>query len=101
MESVLPFLYSLVAIIGAAGYIPQIVSLIQTRDPSYNISISTWLIWSSSWVISLLYGIVCLSDLLFCIIATVNLTGCLSVLLLVVHNRRTSLCPVLTQPPHR
>lgn len=85
--SIIDVLYSGIAIIAIFGYTPQIVKLWQSKTNSKDISILTWLIWMSAWVISLLYGIFELADLKFCIVAIINLLGHVGVIGLTLRNR--------------
>jgi uncharacterized protein with PQ loop repeat len=85
--SILPHLYASVALIGAAGYVPQLITLWRTQGNAMSVSITTWLIWSSSWAISLAYGLIYLDDWRFCLIAAVNLAGHMLVIGLTLHRR--------------
>jgi hypothetical protein len=84
---IIPFLYQGVAIIGGIGYLPQIYKLIISKGISKDISIVTWLIWLSTWIISLLYGILFLDDWRFCLVASVNIAGHLAIIGLTLYNR--------------
>ncbi len=86
--SIIGFLYSLVGVVALIGYTPQIITLWKSKTPSTDVSIPTWLIWLSTWLVSLTYGIVELEDLKFCIIAIINIFGHLMVIGLVFRNRR-------------
>lgn len=52
-----------------------------------DISVSTWLIWSSTWIISFMYGYFELHDFKFCLVSGINLAGHLTVILLTCKNR--------------
>jgi len=86
--SIIGFLYSLVGVVALIGYTPQIITLWKSKTSSKDVSISTWLIWLSTWCISLTYGIVELADLKFCIIAVINIVGHLIIIGLTLKNRR-------------
>lgn len=86
---VIEHLYTLVFFIGLAGYLPQIIQLIRSRSYAEGISLVTWGIWSSTWVISLLYGYLCLADARFCLVAATNLLGNLTIISIVYYNRKS------------
>lgn len=83
----LPYLYQSVAVIGAIGYLPQIYTLAKAQDDCHDISLATWFIWISTWIISFLYGVFFLNDWRFLMIAGVNITGHIVVIGLTVYNR--------------
>jgi uncharacterized protein with PQ loop repeat len=83
----LPYLYQSIAVVAAIGYLPQILSLLRAKTPSLDISLTTWWIWFSTWVVSLVYGIVFIKDVRFITIACVNLAGHVGVIGLTVYNR--------------
>ena len=65
-------LYPFVFVIGLAGYGPQLFRLYQNPDSAEGLSLSTWAIWASTWLISLGYGITKLHDPMFCLTAGMN-----------------------------
>jgi len=83
----LPYLYSGIAPIAIAGYLPQIFRLAKSTGNSQDISLMTWWIWLSTWIISLLYGVFVLADWRFCLIAIVNVVGHLTVIGFTAYNR--------------
>lgn len=86
--SLIDWLYATIVIIAVFGYAPQLYKLWYSRSDSTDISIATWLIWLYTWVVSLLYGIIELQDLKFCIVAVINLFGHFGVIGLTIRNRR-------------
>ena len=80
-------LYAVVFFIGLAGYLPQIINLIKDQSSTKGISLLTWFIWSSSWLISLAYAYLCLEDLKFTLVAAMNLLGHMAVIALVIRGR--------------
>ncbi len=87
MEEIAGLLYPLVAIISIVGYAPQIKTLLfATRRPQ-NLSLSSWVIWLVSGVISLLYGVYQLQDSVFIFTAAVNLFLLTFTTGLIVYNR--------------
>lgn len=86
-ESVFTALYPLVFLIGLSGYLPQLYALITCRTSAESISLLTWFIWTSTWLISLGYGLTKLDDLMFCAVALMNVIGHLTVIILVMYRR--------------
>lgn len=86
MEAFFAFAYSLVALINVVSYFPQILSLIKARSRSVNVSISSWVMWALSYVLSVGYGLFCLGDMKFVIVSGISLIMVLSVTVLLVHN---------------
>lgn len=84
-------LYSCVAIVGAAGYIPQIIQLLKVKTQAKSLSLITWSIWLTTWIISFSYGLFYLHDTRFCIVALVNIIGHLAVMGLVLYRRKQHL----------
>ena len=84
---IIPLLYQLVAIISAIGYLPQIYNLIISTGKSLAISLTTWFIWLSSWLISLTYGILYIEDWRFILVASINVLGHVLIIGLTIYNR--------------
>jgi len=82
----LPYLYSSIATIAVAGYLPQIYRLAKSRGSSEDLSLVTWWIWLSTWLISLSYGAFIMKDWRFCMIALVNIAGHIAVIGLGTYN---------------
>jgi hypothetical protein len=87
MEQVFAFLYPLVALISGAAYLPQIVSLWKLENRAEDISLSSWCIWLASALISFGYGIFCLKDPRFCLVAALSVVMISLVVGLIMHNR--------------
>jgi len=85
--SVLPHLYGSLATIAIAGYVPQIYQLAKSEVAAEGVSLITWCIWLSTWIISLAYGALILVDWRLCMIAGVNIAGHLGVIGLAVYHR--------------
>lgn len=85
--SIIGFLYSLIGVIAIIGYTPQIITLWKSKTQSKDVSIPTWFVWLSTWIISLLYGIIELQDFKFSMIAVINIVGHLAILGLTFRNR--------------
>lgn len=86
-EQIISHLYAIVFLIGLAGYVPQIFALVKNDTDTKSISLLTWWVWLSSWIISLLYGVLCLSDIKFCIVASINIAGHITVMALIYYKR--------------
>ncbi|MGH1457002.1 MAG: hypothetical protein ACRBDI_09495 [Alphaproteobacteria bacterium] len=82
------FLYSLVGIIALFGYLPQIITLTKAKTPCLDVNIQTWCIWLTSWVISLIYGIIELHDLKFSAVALINVAGHCGILFTTIYKRK-------------
>lgn len=82
----LPYLYSSVATIAMVGYLPQIYRLAKSQGSSDDLSLVTWWIWLTTWLISLSYGALIMKDWRFCMVALVNITGHLAVISLGTYN---------------
>ena len=89
IENPIHLLYSSVAVIALAGYLPQIYRLYRAQDSNQNVSIVTWCIWAYCWVISLIYGIVVMQDMKFITLGIINLIGHAVIIALAVKNRRS------------
>ena len=85
--TILPYLYASIALVAIAGYLPQIYKLARSHGDSGDISLLTWLIWLSTWLISLLYGMLILHDVRFCLVAAVNIAGHVAIIGLTFYNR--------------
>ena len=86
--SIISLLYSTIVIIAVFGYAPQIWKLWKSDSDGNDISITTWLIWLYTWVVTLLYGWIELADLKLCIVAMINLVGHLTIIFLTYKNRK-------------
>ena len=86
--SIISLLYSTIVIIAVFGYAPQIWKLWKSDSDGNDISITTWLIWLYTWVVTLLYGWIELADLKLCIVAMINLVGHLAIIFLTYKNRK-------------
>lgn len=73
MSGLFVFLYPLVGILSILAYVPQIKSLLKTRTSPDDISLSSWLMWIFSCLLSLGYGIFHLKDVLFCLTTALGL----------------------------
>ena len=72
---VFTLLYPVVPLVGLAGFIPQISTLLRTQDTPSSISLSTWSMWTLTWLISFGYAVCAIQDVLFAITAGLNLIG--------------------------
>ncbi|MFK7839705.1 MAG: hypothetical protein AB8B83_05185 [Bdellovibrionales bacterium] len=85
--SIIDFLYATIVLIAVFGYVPQIYKLWTSNSDGMDISITTWLIWLYTWVVTLLYGMFELDDLKLCIVAIINLFGHVGIIGLTCRNR--------------
>ena len=82
------FLYPIVPLVGLTGYLPQIITLLKTSESPKSISLSTWLIWTTTWMISFGYAVFSLQDLLFATTSGMNLAGHVLIIALAVYKRQ-------------
>ena len=85
--SIIDILYGTIVLIAVFGYVPQIYKLIKSNSDGKDISITTWLIWLYTWVVTLLYGWIELEDTKLCIVAGINLFGHIAIIGLTLRNR--------------
>jgi uncharacterized protein with PQ loop repeat len=76
---ILTFLYSIGGIITFLGFVPTMKDLWQGK-PSANIS--TYVIWTSTTIITSLYGLFVLKNMVFNIVINLQVFACLIVLIL-------------------
>lgn len=86
--SIIDWLYATIVVIAVFGYAPQLWKLWKSKTDGKDISITTWLIWLYTWIVSLAYGIIELDDLKFCIVAVINLIGHIGIITLTLRNRK-------------
>lgn len=87
MIDLIKVLYSLSGLIVVASYIPQIYKLIKDINNAAGLSIYTWFGWSTTSIISVIYGVYVLKDPLFLYFSIANMTGCCVVFsFLLYHN---------------
>lgn len=82
------YLYPVVPLIGLMGFMPQIIRLVKLEQTPDAISLSTWLIWTTTWLISFGYAVYTLQDLMFAITSGMNLVGHILIIMLTVYKRQ-------------
>lgn len=87
MEEIFVSLYPLVAVIAFVGYMPQLKVILFAQCALGNISVTTWIIWASTWAISFGYGITKLHDVMFCVTAGMNLSVHFCIIAAVLYKR--------------
>lgn len=90
LSDVFLFLYPIVPLVGLMGFVPQIIAIIKTDTALRSFSISTWLMWLSTWCISFGYGALCIQDMLFCITCAMNIIAHVFIIALVFVKRRNN-----------
>lgn len=85
--STLVFLYGLVGVVTCIGYLPQIIKLVQAKDKTNDIALSTWGMWTMTSSITLAYSMLVSSDATFMFVSGVNALGCSCVFLLATYNQ--------------
>lgn len=86
--STLTFLYAGVGIVSAIGYYGTIKELLQKKPSA---SIPSYAVWTVTSLISLLYGIFVLPDLLFIAVSLLNFVACGVILVLLVRLKYTTI----------
>jgi hypothetical protein len=79
--------YSLFGVISAIGYGPQIWTLIKSTGRSMSTPITTWLLWSVEAIVTTLYAIFILQDMITIAIVSVDLLAAISICGLTIYNR--------------
>jgi len=74
--------YASVGVIATIGYLPTIKDLYFRKKMSANIS--SYVIWTASSVITVLYSLFILPDLLFRIVSGLNFASCALILILIL-----------------
>jgi hypothetical protein len=87
MDFLFAQLYPFVLVIGLAGFGPQIFKLIRDPASADGLSVSTWLMWTMSWCISLGYGLTNLNDAMFILTAAVFMAAHGAVLCFILYRR--------------
>lgn len=87
MMSAIIWLYLITNAIRIFTYVPQIVVVWRCTDGAFSVSLLTWGSWVLSHVSALFYGVLVVHDVPFVLIALINLFGCASVTVIVMHRR--------------
>lgn len=80
-------LYPVVPLVGLIGYAPQLLALIKTKRSPESISLSTWYLWTTTWLISLGYAGLVIGDLMLSVTAAMNVAGHAGVIWLTLYKR--------------
>jgi hypothetical protein len=81
-------MYPIVPLVGLAGFLPQVITLLRTREAPISISLSTWFVWTMTWVISFGYAAFVLHDVLFAATAGMNIVGHIVIIGLTIYKRQ-------------
>ncbi len=92
------FLYSTVGIIVAISYLPQVLRLIKAKTQCIEISLTSWMIWNYTSIISLLYSIVDLGDLKLSIVNAVNVLFINLIIVITLYKRNKYSAPTNNVP---
>lgn len=85
--SLISTLYSTVGFVIVAGYMPQIFRLIRTTTDCMDISVSAWMIWNYTSIVSLLYGIFEMHDPKFIFVCTTNILCINTIIFMTLYKR--------------
>ena len=90
-------LYPIVPLAGIAGYVPQLVSLLKASEAPKSISLSTWFIWTTTWLVSFGYAVFALQDILFATTSGMNLGGHLLIIFITIYKEQKYKAPQAQQ----
>lgn len=101
MESFAELLYPLVSIISLSAFLPQIKTLLAATGPSRDIALSSWYLWTFASIVSLLYGVFKLQDMMFTVTTVLAVVMNVTIVGLVIYNRhfRFPVCAMLVEEP--
>ena len=86
-------LYALVGLVSLLGYLPQLMVLVKGEKAPTEISLKTWTIWLFENFVAMLYGIICLQDVIFCVLTGLDLMFVSVLICLVINNRYVKFGP--------
>ena len=89
-EGSIIFAYTLIGAISLVAYLPQILMLFKSKGGSKDVSLQTWGVWSLNGLVSLLYAVYILEDLIASLIFAVDFLGAILILGLAASNRLRS-----------
>ena len=84
-DALFTFLYPIVPLVAFFGYIPQIIILVKADRAPKSISISTWTLWTITWLISFGYAIFSLNDPMFAFTCGMNVMAHMTIIILKVY----------------
>ena len=87
--SIIGFLYSTVGILVLFGYMPQIRRLWKSKTDCREISITSWMIWNYTAIVSLLYSVFDLADVKFSLVNGINVI-CINIIILLTLYKRSA-----------
>jgi len=85
--TILTALYGLQSVAVGISYAPQIRSVWKSESGARDISITTWLLWSATSLVSLLYALSVVKDVPFIAVSATSLVGSLVVSAMAVLRR--------------
>ncbi len=85
--TILSALYGLQSLAVGLSYAPQIRSVWKSKTGAQDISITTWLLWSATSLVSLLYALTVVKDFPFIAVSATSLVGSLAVSAMAVLRR--------------
>jgi len=87
--NIIGLLYSTVGIVVLFGYMPQISKLWKSETDCREISITSWMIWNYTAIVSLLYSVFDLADIKFSLVNSVNV-ACINIIILLTLYKRSA-----------
>ncbi len=85
--SLLIALYGLQSLAVGISYAPQMRAVWKSTTGARDISIATWLLWSATSLVSLLYALTVVNDLPFTVVSATSLVGSFAVSVLAILRR--------------
>lgn len=82
------YLYSTVGIVVAIAYMPQALKLWRSTSTCRDISLSAWLIWNYTAIVSLLYSVYTLDDFKLSAVNAVNVFFITVIICITLYKRR-------------
>lgn len=92
------FLYSTVGLVVAVSYLPQVLRLIKAKTQCIEISLTSWMIWNYTSIVSLLYSIFDLADLKLSIVNAINVLFINLIILITLYKRKKYSLPASEVP---
>ena len=83
MIYVLSVLYLANAVITIAAYLPQVICLERTKSKPKNFSLASWILWTYTSIITLLYAFLIVKDPILIIVSALNLT-CIAIIVAII-----------------
>ncbi|HRV95962.1 MAG: hypothetical protein H6860_01450 [Rhodospirillales bacterium] len=91
MEDIINYIYPIVGLVSMYGYIPQIKDLMKKDADLTSMSVPMWFLWSVTGVISVLYTMIKVDDLMMNVTLGVETLLIIVVTGIIIHRRKSYL----------